>query len=300
MSDDKADFNARLLAVQTSVEARLVQLLTSDTGVPERLAASLRHAVLGGGKRFRPFLVIETARLFEAPNAAALDVAAALECVHCYSLVHDDLPAMDNDALRRGQPTVWTAYDEWTAILAGDALLTVAFEILADIQGVPAEIKLRLVAELARASGPSGMVGGQALDLAAEKRGEPVQPDVPHIRRLQAMKTGALIRFACVAGPILAGRSAQDVEALASFGDHLGFAFQISDDLLDATGDAATVGKAVAKDAGKATLVSLLGLDVARRTLDEVEAAALARLTPYGPRAETLRDAARFMAHRKS
>ncbi len=293
-------FGRRLAAAQNLVEAHLATILSSPAAGPPRLAESLRHAVLGGGKRFRPFLVLETARLFGAPEAAALQTAAALECIHCYSLVHDDLPAMDNDAVRRGQPTVWKAYDEWTAVLAGDALLTMAFEILAAITDTPASTQVRLVSELARASGAGGMVGGQALDLAADKRGEPASPDLTHVRHLQANKTGALIRFGCIAGPILAGRPASDVAALAAYGDNLGFAFQISDDLLDATGDAATVGKAVGKDAiaGKATLVSLMGLTAARAKLAEVEAAAIAALDRYGPTADTLREAARFMARR--
>jgi farnesyl diphosphate synthase len=295
-------FDARLTTAQHAVETSLSRWLTATRGGPERFVASLAHAVLGGGKRFRPFLVLETAELCGGDARAALDTAAALECVHCYSLVHDDLPAMDNDTLRRGRPTVWTAYDEWTAILAGDALLTLAFEILGSLQGVEAQAQVRLVRELARASGSAGMVGGQAFDLAADKRGEPAVPDLAHIRRLQAMKTGALIRYACIAGPILAGRPERDVSALASYGEHLGFAFQIADDLLDATGDLATVGKAVGKDAaaGKATLVSLMGIDAARAKLAEVEAAAIAALAPFGAKADVLRDAARFVSRRSS
>jgi farnesyl diphosphate synthase len=297
MSQD-VDFDARLTEVQKAVEARLVARL-ADAGTPPRLADAMNHAVLGGGKRFRPFLVVESARLFDADPDAALDVAAALECIHCYSLVHDDLPAMDNDELRRGRPTVWKAYDEWTAILAGDALLTLAFEILAEKVAAPAEVRMRLSAELAKASGPIGMVGGQTLDLEADKLGPSAAPTADHIRRLQAMKTGALIRYGCIAGPILAGRS-DDVAALARFGAHIGFAFQISDDLLDATGDAAVVGKAVGKDqaAGKATLVSLMGIDAARKKLADVEADALAVLAPYGTRAHALCAAARFVARR--
>jgi farnesyl diphosphate synthase len=294
-------FEQRLAQAATAVEGRLAELLAPAQlpAVPERLAAGMRHAVLGGGKRFRPFLVLESATLFDAPMAAALDVAAALECIHCYSLVHDDLPAMDNDAVRRGQPTVWKAYDEWTAILVGDALLTRAFEITGRLGG---ELGARLTVELARASGASGMVGGQAIDLEADKRGAPLAPSYDHIRRLQEMKTGALIRFGCLAGPILAGAGDEHERALARYGDHLGFAFQISDDLLDAVGDAATVGKAVGKDqaAGKATLIGHLGIDGARRRLAEVEAAAVAALVPYGQKADTLVAAAQFMASRRS
>lgn len=294
-------FEDRLAEAQARIEPYLSSLLDRQAAAPPRLLAAMRHAVLGGGKRFRPFLVLEATRLFEGHEDAALAIAAALECVHCYSLVHDDLPAMDNDVLRRGQPTVWKAFDEWTAILAGDALLTLAFEILAEAP-LPDAARLRLVRELASASGAHGMVGGQALDLDADKRGEPGTPTAAHIRTLQAMKTGALIRFACIAGPIAAGRPSSDIDALARFGDHLGYAFQISDDLLDVTGDAATVGKAVGKDAaaGKATLVSLMGIDAARARLASVETEALAALAPYGERAEVLAAAARAMATRRS
>lgn len=301
MPATSSSFETRLAEAQALVEPHLARLLEAQPAVPGRLRDAMRHAVLGGGKRFRPFLVLESARLFAGTAEASLSVAAALELIHCYSLVHDDLPAMDNDTLRRGQPTVWKAYDEWTAILAGDALLTLAFEVLASAP-IPEAARLRLVRDLAIASGPAGMVGGQAYDLDADKRGEPSSPTADHIRRLQAMKTGALIRFGCIAGPIIAGRPQSDIDALARFGDHLGYAFQISDDLLDATGDAATVGKAVGKDAsaGKATLVSLMGIDAARAKLAEVEAAALTALAPYGSRADTLAAAARAMATRKS
>ena len=296
-----AKFTSRLTAAQAAVEARLTHLL-AETEWPPRLRESMNHAGLGGGKRFRPFLVLETARLFGGNLEAALDVAAALECIHCYSLVHDDLPTMDNDELRRGRPTVWKAFDEWTAILAGDALLTFAFEIIATKTWATPDIRLRLVAELAKASGPAGMVGGQMLDLEADKLGHKSAVSVAHISRLQSMKTGALIRYGCIAGPILAGRPASDIEALSTYGRQLGLAFQISDDLLDATGDATTVGKAVGKDAvaGKATLVSLMGLDAARAKLADVERAAVATLEPYGAEADVLRLAAQFMARRQS
>ncbi len=301
MSPVPFSFEHRLARVQSKIEPYLAGLLDRQTGVPPRLVDAMRHAVLGGGKRFRPFLVLESTGLFDGTDDAALPVAAALEFVHCYSLVHDDLPAMDNDALRRGLPTVWKAFDEWTAILAGDALLTLAFEVLAEAPLSEGQ-RLRLVRELAVASGAAGMVGGQAFDLDADKRGEPAAPTAAHIRRLQAMKTGALIRIGCLAGPVIAGRAEADMRALALFGDHLGYAFQITDDLLDATGDAAAVGKAVGKDAaaGKATLVSLMGLDAARAKLAEVEGAAIAALAPYGERAQPLIAAARAMATRQS
>ena len=295
-------FNKRLAEAQSAVEQQLMRWLT-DTATPDRLSLAMRHAVLGGGKRVRPFLVLETAGLFDVDRHSGLDVAAALECVHCYSLVHDDLPAMDNDRLRRGKPTVWAAYDEWTAILAGDALLTLAFEIVADgAAALPAATRIKLIGELAAASGRSGMVGGQCLDLAAEKLAPAVSPTLDGIRRLQVMKTGALLRFACVAGAIMGDAGSSEHRALAAYGDGIGFAFQIADDLLDATGNQATVGKAVAKDdaAGKATLVALMGVDAARRKLDEVTAQAVAALDVFGGRAEALRQAAAFIANRTS
>jgi farnesyl diphosphate synthase len=294
-------FELRLAEIANAVERRLTDIL-DDPSVPERMTDAMRHAVLGGGKRVRPFLVVESAALFGVAVEQALNTAAALECVHCYSLVHDDLPAMDNDLLRRGQPTVWKAYDEWTAILAGDGLLTLAFEILARPEThASAEIRTALVMAMARASGPAGMAGGQCIDLEADKLGRPAAPTLSHIRRLQAMKTGALIRFGVEAGAILGDATPEQRASLRSYGDHLGFAFQIADDLLDASGDAATVGKATGKDAeaGKATLVSLMGLDAARARLAETEAAAIAALAPFGNAADSLRHAARFVASRK-
>ena len=296
-------FEASLGVAAAAVEARLDVLLrqTADGGTPERLVAAMRHAVLAGGKRFRPFLVLEMAHLLGGDRRAALDAAAALECVHAYSLVHDDLPAMDNDELRRGRPTVWKAFDEWTAILAGDALLTLAFEILADTSGLDAAQKLALVGQLAKASGPAGMVGGQMLDLEAEKLGLPRVPDRAHVRRLQTLKTGALITYACEAGALVAGATAANLGMARGYGAALGLAFQISDDLLDVTGDAVIVGKAVGKDqaAGKATLVAVLGETAARRELDLAVAEALAAVEPYGREADLLRDAARFQARRR-
>ena len=297
-------FEERMREAQRLVELALTGILAEDRGiVPARLADALRHGVLGGGKRFRPFLVIETAGLFGVAPERAVATAAALECIHCYSLVHDDLPAMDNDTLRRGRPTVWTAFDEWTAILAGDALLTLAFEILAHETTDPDPgVRLALVTALATASGRAGMVGGQAIDLEADKLGIPKAPDLAHVRRLQAMKTGALITFGCEAGAILGRASPAERAALRTYGDHLGFAFQISDDLLDATGTVESVGKAVAKDAGagKATLVSLIGLDAARDTLRTVETVAIDALAPFGKRGDVLAEAVRYMSRRQS
>ncbi|MEQ1649135.1 MAG: polyprenyl synthetase family protein [Hyphomicrobiaceae bacterium] len=299
-------FETQLMAARVDVEAALGAYLgpvALGGRVPARLRAAMQHAVLGGGKRFRPFLVLESARLFGASQRAAMAVAAALECIHCYSLAHDDLPAMDNDVLRRGQPTVWAAFDEWTAILAGDSLLTLAFEIIAAPSAdIPAEVLGPLTVALARAAGADGMVGGQVYDLAADRLREPKSASLEHVRQLQAMKTGALIRFACVAGPMLARSSVDDVARMQRYGDALGFAFQISDDLLDVTGDVAAVGKAVAKDAvqGKATLVSLHGVEGARRVLQETQASAVDALSIYGERARTLIDAVEFVGSRQS
>lgn len=302
-------FAQRLDRIAGLTEGRLAALLGTTTEafegegrVPARLLAALEHATLGGGKRFRPFLVAESAALFGLPVEKALDTAAALECVHCYSLAHDDLPAMDNDTLRRGRPTVWTAFDEWTAILAGDALLTVAFEILSAPATHPDPgVRLALVSGLARAAGAAGMVGGQALDLEAERLGQGRPLSADDILHLQSLKTGALIQFACEAGAILGEAGADAQAALGRYGAALGRAFQIADDLLDAEGSEEAVGKAVAKDAaaGKATLVSLLGIQAARAELQKAEDAAIAALAPFGERGAVLADAARFVARRE-
>ena len=294
--DSSPDPGSSLEAAAASVNALLLALL-SDGRRPPRLVEAMRHAVFAGGKRMRPFLVIEAARLFGVEGSAPLHVAAALEAVHCYSLVHDDLPAMDDDALRRGQPTVHIAYDEATAILAGDGLLTLAFSVLTlPVLKIPAGRRVRLVGALASAAGLDGMVGGQMLDLAAEGRfapgGKRQKLGVQAIRRLQALKTGALIEFAVQAGAILAPRAtASEKKALAVYGRELGLAFQIRDDLLDVEGAADLVGKAVAKDeaAGKATFVSLLGVEGARRELDRAtEAGRSALHAAFGDRAGTL------------
>jgi farnesyl diphosphate synthase len=295
-------FVQRLEFAAWTVERRLSALLgaAARAGAPERLAAAMRHATLGGGKRLRPFLVIETAALFDVPAETAADAAAAIECVHCYSLVHDDLPAMDNDDLRRGQPTVHRAFDEWTAILAGDALLTLAFEVLAGTAapGGPAT-NAALVGSLARAAGAAGMVGGQCLDLEADKLSEPPRPDAAHIARLQAMKTGALIRCACELGAILGQADTRQRSALETYGARLGLAFQIADDLLDAEGDAAAMGKAARKDEAKATLNAAVGLARAKARLAELAAEAVAALAPFGARADALREAVAFTVRRE-
>lgn len=299
-----ASIETKLQIQAREVEQFLDELLSSavradEIARPERLRAAMRHGVLNGGKRLRPFLVMESAALFSASRPAALHVAAALECVHCYSLVHDDLPAMDDDDLRRGQPTVHKAFDEATAILAGDSLLTYAFDILSGPEtGLAPAVAVDLIKALARASGIGGMAGGQMLDLAAEKQA----PDEAGIRMLQAMKTGALIRFATEAGAIIAGTSAEDRGRLRLFGEKIGLAFQLADDLLDLTADAATMGKATGKDAarGKGTLVSLRGEAWAREALADLVEQSEDLLAPYGSRAETLLQAARFVADRRN
>jgi farnesyl diphosphate synthase len=303
------DFAGRLAAVAAETDALLARLLADaplvgEIARPPRLVAAMRHAALGGGKRLRPFLLTESAALFGAAREGALLAGAALECLHCYSLAHDDLPAMDNDDLRRGQPTVHKAFDEATAILAGDALLTLAFDILArEETHKDANVRAALVLELSRAAGLGGMAGGQMLDLAAEGRFAAKRAlDENEIATLQAMKTGALIRFACRAGAILGQADADSLNRLDAFGVAIGKAFQIADDILDVEGDAATLGKAAGKDAaaGKATLVAVLGIDGARARLAALIGEAEAALAPFGGKAATLRATAHFIVERKS
>ncbi len=302
-----SSFEAWLAAVGREVEAALAALLGGELteggepAIPERLATAMRHAALGGGKRLRPFLLIETARLLGCKAKGTLTAGCALELLHCYSLVHDDLPAMDDDDMRRGRPTVHKAFDEATAILAGDALLTLAFELMASVEA-DAEIRMELVASLARAAGASGMVGGQMLDLSAEGRfgrGEPPLAE-KHIRRLQAMKTGALIAFAVEAGAILGRASTRERASLRDYGQALGAAFQIGDDILDVEATSATLGKATGKDAarGKATLVAALGLERAKLERDALANRAVEALSAFDARADLLRAAARFTIER--
>jgi farnesyl diphosphate synthase len=263
----------------------------------------MRYASLGGGKRFRPFLVVESANLFAVPRPNALMAGAALECIHCYSLAHDDLPAMDNDELRRGQPTAHRKFDEATAILAGDGLLTFAFDVLSreDTHPDPA-VRVELVNALARAAGLGGMAGGQMLDLAAEGRFGSVTHGPNDVRLLQAMKTGALLRFGCQAGGILGRGNAAQREALTRYGAAVGEAFQIADDLLDIEGDPALVGKSTGKDsaAGKATFASVLGIAGAKRRLAELVGEAEAALAPFGAAAAMLVEGAHFVAERRA
>ena len=306
MTTGTAEFSKRLDQTAEDTEALLAKLLSDATESdeivrPKRLIEAMRYSSLGGGKRLRPFLVVESAAVFGIPREAALLAGAALECIHCYSLIHDDLPAMDNSDLRRGRPTLHKAYDDATAILAGDALLTIAFDIITrDAIHKDPTVRLLLTRALARASGVGGMAGGQILDLAGEGRfgdREPVD-----VARLQQMKTGALLRFGCIAGAILGQSSEREYQALDDYGKALGEAFQIADDLLDVEGDAAALGKPAGADAalGKTTFVTQLGIDGAKQRVRDLLARADAALSVFGDRGDVLRAAARFVAERKN
>ncbi|MGA0533131.1 polyprenyl synthetase family protein [Hansschlegelia sp. KR7-227] len=304
-------FEAHAADIAPRIEAALEAALTEaaapgEIARPARLVAAMRHVMLGGGKRLRPALLTAAARLFGAEGEGVVRAALAVECVHGYSLAHDDLPAMDDDDLRRGRPTAHRAFDEATAILAGDALQTLAFALLADPATHPdAGVRVALVATLAAAAGVGGMAGGQMIDLAAEGRfdgGVPRRLAESEILRLQAMKTGALIEASAAMGALISGATDQEIAAVRIYGRAVGAAFQVADDLLDAEGDAADVGKATGKDeaAGKATLVGVLGASAARARLDALTQDALAALDGFGAAAEPLRGAARFVASRRS
>ena len=293
------DLSNALAAAAAEVETMLDTVL-SPAGAPEtRIYDAMRYTTLGGGKRLRPFLVMECSRLFDVPKVSALRTGAALELIHCYSLVHDDLPAMDDDDLRRGKPTVHKQYDEATAILAGDGLLTLAFEVVSDpATHTDAAIRAALVLALAKAAGVRGMVGGQMIDLEAETK----TLTLPEITVLQQLKTGALIGFGCEAGAILGNASAESRTALRRYADTLGLAFQIADDLLDVEGNVEEMGKAVQKDAdaGKATFVSLLGVDGARKKANALVDEAVGHLSVFDERADLLRQTARFVVDRRN
>ncbi len=295
---DSPGFEARLKAAARLVESWLDRLLP-PAEVETRLNEAMRYAVLGPGKRIRPFLVAESASLFGAAADSAWRVGAALECIHAYSLVHDDLPCMDDDDLRRGRPTAHRAFDEATAVLAGDGLLTLAFGILSDpaVDPDPA-IRCRLVGMMAGAAGFAGMVGGQALDLAAEGRALTRL----EIEQLQQMKTGALLSFACEAGAVLGRANDAQSQSLSLYARDLGLAFQVADDILDATGTAAEVGKTTQKDAdaGKATFVGILGLERAKAEADRLASSAVARLERFDSSADGLRQAAHFVVARRA
>ena len=282
-----------------AVNQALEALLPEPDGLQARVIEAMHYTTFAGGKRLRPFLVVTGAGLFEVPRESALRAAVAVELVHTYSLVHDDLPCMDDDDLRRGMPTLHVEFDEATAVLAGDALLTLAFEVLASerTHADPA-VRCELIAELARAAGTYGMVGGQMMDLLAENR----ELDEAAIKRLQGMKTGALFAFACEAGAILGEAAGEAREALSAYARDLGLAFQIADDLLDAEGSAEALGKAVGKDAaaGKATFVSLLGLELARTEAERLASEAKQHLDLFAEDANLLRDVADFVIRRRA
>lgn len=288
-----------MAAAAVEVDVTLQKVMASEVEPERRLFDAMRYATLGGGKRLRPFLVLQGAQLFSVSRKSALRAAAAIELVHCYSLVHDDLPAMDDDDLRRGKPTVHRAFDEATAILAGDALLTLAFEVLAHPDTHSnSEVRCQLVAKLAHASGAHGMVAGQMIDLAAANQ----EMDIGHITRLQRLKTGALIGFSCEAGAILGQAAEPQHEALRGYAHDLGLAFQIADDLLDVEGTEEEVGKAVGKDAdqGKATFVSILGADRARDQANMLVQQAVDHLAIFDEKADFLRKVARYIVERRS
>jgi farnesyl diphosphate synthase len=289
-------FAAALKSAAAEIDVFLDRLLRLRGAEAGCLIAAMRYAALGQGKRLRPFLTLECARLFDVPREWALRAGAAIECVHCYSLVHDDLPAMDDDDVRRGRPTVHKAFNEATAILTGDSLLTCAFEILSDRATHPdADIRCNLVAGLASAAGKNGMVAGQMLDLEAETV---ASPEIGHIVRIQSLKTGALFGFACEAGAILGGA---DRRPLRDYARHIGLAFQIADDILDVEASSASLGKAAQKDRGrgKATFVEPLGLEGAKAKAQSLVDEAKRCLACYGDRAERLREAADFIISRE-
>src|SRR3984957_19299323 len=305
---DDSTFAASLAESQGSIERELETLLSlepkpGELARPKRLMEAMRYATLDGGKRLRPFLTVETARALGRTDNGPIRAGAAIECIHAYSLIHDDLPAMADDHLRRGPPTTHRAFDQAAAILAADGLQALVFEIRADpATDAVAEVRVALCLGLARAAGLAGMVGGQMLDIDAEQATAPLTID--EIRRLQAMKTGALLKFSVEAGAILAGADATARAALATYGRAIGAAFQIADDILDVESDAATLGKRAGKDAeqNKGTLVSAIGLDGARRALDRLVDEAMAGVdgAGVGAKGEMLRATARFVAMRKS
>jgi farnesyl diphosphate synthase len=293
-------FDAALAETVRLTDAVIDRIISVPAGLEARVFEAMRYASLAPGKRLRPFLVLASAQLFAVARRSALQTAAAVELVHAYSLVHDDLPAMDNSDLRRGRPTCHKAFDDATAILAGDALLTMAFEVLAqpDTHGDPA-VRCELVAALAQAAGGAGMVGGQMIDLIAEHRPD---LDMGAITRLQRLKTGALIAFACEAGAILGKSPNEPRLALRGYAHDLGLAFQIADDLLDVQGSAGETGKPVGQDAaaGKATFVSILGVERAQAQARLLVGQAIRHLEMFGEKADLLRQAARFVIDRRT
>jgi len=289
-------FKARLKYVAAQMEIVLAALLPKPQGPQAVIMEAARYAALGGGKRLRPFLMVETAHMLGHDSQGLWQVAAALECLHVYSLVHDDLPCMDDDDLRRGKPTVHKAYDEAIAVLAGDALLTRSFGIIAETN-LPPLVKSELIAKLASAAGMMGMIGGQVVDITVPETGR----DEALITDLQNMKTGALIGFAVDAGAIIGGANAAQRADLRDYAASIGLAFQIKDDVLDVEGDAALVGKAVGKDAGlgKATFVSILGLDAAKQRAQDMGQYAKDKLVDFGAEAAMLNYTVDFILNRQ-
>lgn len=288
-----------LQAASRTVDAVLDRLLPKPQGLHRRVHEAMRYATFAGGKRLRPFLVLNSARLFAVPEGRAARVAAAIEVLHTYSLVHDDLPCMDDDALRRGRPTTHVAFDEMTAVLAGDALLTLAFEILAGSETHPSgDVRSALILRLAEAAGSNGMIGGQMIDMQAAQS----TFDKDEVVLLQRLKTGQLFEFACEAGAILGEAKQEDRDRLRSFARDMGLVFQITDDLLDVTSTVEKTGKAVGKDKdqGKATLVSILGIGGARAEAEKLARRAAATLAPYGNVAPELVELPLFLLDRES
>jgi farnesyl diphosphate synthase len=293
------NFDSALIEAAAFIDSTLDALLPKPAGAEARLIEAMRYAALGGGKRLRGFLLLQSGQLFGVDRRALGRAAAAVECVHAYSLVHDDLPAMDDDDLRRGKPTVHKAFDEATAILAGDALLTLAFGLISspEAHGDPF-VRCDLVSRLAKVAGHAGMVGGQMMDIMLEGK----SPAAHEITRLQHMKTAALITYSCEAGAILGKASPPLRHALTNFGQDLGLAFQIADDLLDEEGDSSQTGKAVRKDAvrGKPTTVSALGADRARTQAQALAQQAARHLDLFDEKADLLRTAADFVVTRRA
>ena len=294
-----SDLPSALGACAAQIVETIENLIPATDRAEAQVIEAMRYGVLNGGKRLRPFLTVQSAGLFGVPEAQALRVGSAIEMVHSYSLIHDDLPAMDDDDLRRGKPTTHKKFDEATAILAGDALLTMAFEVLADdATHQSAAVRVALVTGLARASGAHGMVGGQMIDLVSENK----SLSESELKTLHALKTGCLISFSCVAGAITGEANEAARSALQAYGDHIGLAFQIADDVLDATQPSDVLGKTAGKDeaSGKSTFVSLFGIDESRAKADAEVAAAKDCLTPFGAQADMLRAVADFIVDRSS
>lgn len=289
--------NLKLSEARNLVDTMLESELKMPDGREKRVVEAMRYSAIGSGKAFRPFLVLTVAKMLDVPAQQAARVALALEMVHTYSLIHDDLPAMDNDTLRRGKPTNHIQFDEATAILAGNALLTQAFEVLANEKTHPdAAVRVKLIQALSKAAGTRGMIGGQMMDLLGEK--EPLT--LKEVERMQSMKTGALLEFACISSAILAGANEEVMQALKSYARAMGLMFQITDDILDVEGDSATVGKTLGKDskAHKSTFVSLLGVEEARQMARDLGMEAKKAVVMFGDKAEMLNHTTTFILSR--